>query len=179
MTNIFEGKLIRLRAEEPSDAAIFRNRDLEETESIRSVYQIPFPQPRLDAPQPPKPYEGDSFPFVIETLSGDVVGGIHPHHCNPRWGTFMYGISIFPDHRQKGYAHEAIWLVLRYYFDEKRYQKCSSEIYSFNEASIKLHEGLGFIFEGRQRRMIYTNGEFHDMLFYGITIEEFQAKDQT
>ncbi len=178
MTNIFEGKLIRLRAEKPSDAAIFRNWNREDTESSRLLYEIPFPLPPVETPSPPKSDEGDNFPFVIETLSGEVAGAIHIHDANPRCGTFMYGISILPDHRRKGYAHEAIWLVLRYYFYERRYQKCTVEVYSFNEASAHLHERLGFILEGRLRRMVYTNGAFYDVLFYGITVEEFRAKDQ-
>jgi RimJ/RimL family protein N-acetyltransferase len=180
MTNIFEGKLVRLRAGEASDGAIFRDWDRQETESSRLFYEIPFPQPRLDpnAPASSKSHERDDFPFTIEMLSGEVAGAIHIHDSLPRCGTFMYGVAILPEHRHKGYASEAIWLVLRYFFNEKRYQKCMAEIYSFNEASIALHERLGFILEGRHRRMIYSGGVFHDALFYGITIEEFQVKNQ-
>ncbi|MBA3871789.1 MAG: GNAT family N-acetyltransferase [Anaerolineae bacterium] len=180
MTNIFQGKLVRLRAGEPSEGIIFRNSDREETESARFLYEIPFPQPRLDkrvSPAETKPSQGDNFPFTIETLDGQVAGAIHVHDSNPRCGTFSYGLAILPDHRRKGYAHEAIWLTVRYYFYEKRYQKCTAEVYSFNEASARLHEGLGFTLEGRLRRMVYTNGVFHDSLFYGITVEEFQAKN--
>jgi len=178
MTNIFEGKLVRLRAGEPSEGAIFRDWDREETESGRLLYEIPFPQPRLDenAPAETKPPEGDNFPFTIETLDGIVVGVIHIHDCNSRCGTFMYGLAILPEHRRKGYAFEAVWLALRYYFYERRYQKCTIEIYSFNEASARLHERLGFTLEGRLRRIVYTDGKFHDSLFYGITVEEFRAK---
>lgn len=182
MTNIFEGKLVRLRAGEPSEEAIFRKWEREDTDSARLLYAIPFPLPRLDASALParevKPQDGDNFSFTIETLDGVVAGAIHVHHCNPRCGTFMYGINIFPDHRRKGYAFEAILLALRYYFDERRYQKCTAEVYSFNEASIRLHERLGFTLEGRLRRMVYTGGAFHDSLFYGITCEEFRDKYQ-
>lgn len=180
MTNIFEGKLVRLRAGEPSEGAIFRDWDRQETESSRLLNEIPFPQPRFDpnAPTETKPYERDDFPFTIETLAGEVVGAVHVHDSHPRCGTFMYGLAILPEHRRKDYAYEAIWLVLRYYFNEKRYQKCTAEIYSFNEASIALHERLGFTLEGRLRRMVFSGGAFHDALFYGITIEEFQAKYQ-
>jgi len=38
-----------------------------------------------------------------------------------------------------------------------------------------LHERLGFTLEGRLRRMIYTEGTFHDKLIYGLTQEEFAA----
>ena len=52
-----------------------------------------------------------------------------------------------------------------------------ASVYSFNQPSQKLHESLGFTLEGRLRRMIYTNGEFHDLLMYGITKEEFEAQE--
>ena len=38
---------------------------------------------------------------------------------------------------------------------------------------MRLHERLGFTLEGRLRRMIYSNGQHHDLLYYGITAEEF------
>lgn len=185
MTNIFQGKLVRLRAGEPSEDAIFQNWTREDPDNGRFLYEISFPSPSPSpSPRSSEPaagesrsVDGDNFPFTIETLQGEVAGAIHIHHCNMRCGTFMYGIGILPPHRRKGYAHEAIWLALRYYFDERRYQKCTAEVYSFNEASAKLHEQLGFTLEGRLRRMIYTNGQFHDSLFYGITHEEFRAKN--
>jgi RimJ/RimL family protein N-acetyltransferase len=182
MSKLFQGRLVRLRAGEPFEDVIFRAWNREDTESQRLLYEVPFPLPRLDTQALParevKPHEGDNFPFTIETLDGVVVGAIHIHHCNPRCGTFMYGMSILPEHRRKGYGAEAIWLALRYYFYERRYQKCTAEVYSFNEASARLHERLGFTLEGRLRRMVYTGGTFHDSLFYGMTLEEFQAKDR-
>jgi RimJ/RimL family protein N-acetyltransferase len=180
MTNIFQGKLVRLRAGEPSEGAIFRDWVRDDTESQRLLYRIDFPPPRLAANHSPPgeltPQESDNFPFTIETLNGEMAGAIHIHHCNPRSGTFMYGISLLPVHRRKGYAREAIWLALHYYFYERRYQKCTVEVYSINEASARLHEAMGFTLEGRLRRMVYTGGTYHDVLCYGMTLEEFQVK---
>lgn len=179
--NIFQGERIVLRAGEPSESVLFRNWDRQDTEHNRLIYTIGFPEPQTEAPagETSTTHEGgDNFPFTIATLDGAVAGAIHVHHCNVRCGTFMYGIGIFPEHQHKGYASEAISLVLRYYFDERRYQKCTAEVYSFNEASIKLHERLGFTLEGRLRRMVYTGGSFHDSLFYGITHEEFRDRNR-
>ena len=120
--------------------------------------------------------EDDAFRFQIESLAGELVGTINTHSCNLRCGTFNYGLAIRPDQRRKGYASEAIGLVLAYYFGERRYQKVNAEVYSFNQPSIALHERLGFMLEGRLRRMIYTGGVFHDALVYGLTQEEFAAK---
>ncbi len=83
-------------------------------------------------------------------------GTINTHSCDPRHGTFGYGLAIAREHWRKGYASEAICLVLAYYFRELRYQKVTAHVYAFNEASIRLHEKLGFQLEGRLRRMIFT-----------------------
>ncbi|MEO8392299.1 MAG: GNAT family protein [Chloroflexota bacterium] len=176
MTNIFEGKLVRLRAEEPTDKAAFRRWVQEDTESSRLIYRIPFPESSVQAAAgEPKAPQGDNFDFVIETLGGEVVGGIDPHDCDPRCGTFMYGIGIFPEHRRKGYSSEALRLMLGYLFRERRYQKCTVEVFSFNLPSIRLQERFGFTLEGRLRRTIYSEGAYHDSLFFGMTTEEFET----
>lgn len=41
---------------------------------------------------------------------------------------------------------------------------------------IRLQDSLGFQLEGRLRRMVYTDGGFHDEMVYGLTIEEFREK---
>ncbi|MCO5217357.1 MAG: GNAT family N-acetyltransferase [Thermomicrobiales bacterium] len=38
----------------------------------------------------------------------------------------------------------------------------------------KLHEKLGFVLEGRKRRHGYSHGQFHDMLLFGMTDDEFR-----
>jgi RimJ/RimL family protein N-acetyltransferase len=91
-------------------------------------------------------------------------------------GHFGYGLSIAKDHRRKGYASEAVLLLLRYFFQELRYQKVTIQVASFNQDSIGLHEHLGFQLEGRIRRAGFTGGQYWDELNYGLTVEEFQEK---
>lgn len=176
MPNIFESRLVRLRAPEPADDAPFRQWVREDTESQRTLFRIPFPERRV---QPDDVHHihafGDNFDFIIETLDGVLVGSIDAHGCNPRSGTFEFGIGIFTEHQAKGYGSDALRLLLAYYFYEKRYQKCHSVAYSFNAASIRLHERSGFTLEARLRRMVYSEGAYHDELHYGITAEAFGA----
>jgi RimJ/RimL family protein N-acetyltransferase len=108
-------------------------------------------------------------------LDGPFVGTINTHTCDRRCGTFRYGLGILPQHQRKGYASEAIRLVLRYFFEERRYQKVNADVYSFNEPSIRLHESLGFVLEGRLRRVNFTQGQYHDALMFGMTKEEFEG----
>src|SRR5918997_4412420 len=177
--SIWQGERVRLRAIEPSDweAYFAWNQDDEQS---RRISTIPFPQSaeavrqwaQQEATRKP---EGDAFRFVIENASGEVVGDLATHHCDPRAGALAYGIAIRREHRRNGYAAEAIRLVLRYYFRELRYQKATVTVYSFNEESARLHEKLGFQLEGRIRRTEFTGGALHDKLIYGITAEEFAA----
>ena len=182
MQNIFQGQRIRLRGIESSDWEHFHtwNKD---TESARQSYLIPPPVSsdfvqkwaQEQAQSAPK---GDEYRFAIETVPTDqevaqLVGTLNTHSCDTRNGTFRYGIAIRQEAWRKGYASEAIRIILHYYFAELRYQKCTVDIYEFNEGSIKLHEALGFQHEGRLRRMIYSEGRHWDELVMGITKEEF------
>ncbi|MDX1994440.1 MAG: GNAT family protein [bacterium] len=175
----FEGRLIRLRAVEPSDYDFYVG--WIDSQSERQSYFIDFPQSSVNTREwveneaRRKP-QNDEVRFHIETLDGQSVGTINTHSTNPRWGTFMYGVAVQRQHQGKGYGAEAVEIVLRYFFKERRYQKVNAEVYAFNEGSIRFHERLGFTLEGRMRRMVYTDGAFHDILLYGMTVEEFQAR---
>jgi RimJ/RimL family protein N-acetyltransferase len=116
--------------------------------------------------------------FVVENLEGVNVGGISLHSRDQKNGTFSFGIVIDREHREKGYAEDAVRILLRYGFWERRYQKCNSACLHTNEASIKLHKKLGFVEEGRRRRQVFFNGEHYDDVLFGLTREEFDAKER-
>ncbi|MGH2615273.1 MAG: GNAT family N-acetyltransferase [Thermomicrobiales bacterium] len=177
--SIWQGQRVRLRAIEPADWPVYFawNQDVEQA---RGVDASPFPRSAEAVRQWAQQEatlqrQGDAFRFVIENETGEVVGDLTTHDCDLRVGSFSYGITIRREHRRQGYAAEAIALVLRYYFQEPRYQKVTVGIHSFNEASIRLHEKLGFQAEGRLRRTVFTYGNHFDALIYGLTVEEFTA----
>ena len=113
--------------------------------------------------------------FVIEKLKGDNVGSISYHSRNRKNGTFSFGVVINRAEREKGYAADAVRILLRYGFRERRYQKCNSACVDANTASIRLHEKLGFVEEGRRRRNFFLDGVFCDDVLFGLTREEFDA----
>lgn len=179
MKPYWQGKLVRLRALEPDDAEHFYNLNLER-DTDRSLFMVYPPSSMasqrawVERASQEGFGEGQSFRFIIEALdSGQVVGTIDTHHCDPRVGTFAYGLSVREQYRGRGYASEAILMVLRYYFFELRFQKANPMVYGFNDASKRLHEKLGFVLEGTRRRSAFSNGVFHDVILYGMTIEEF------
>jgi RimJ/RimL family protein N-acetyltransferase len=115
--------------------------------------------------------------FAIETHEGVDVGGMSLHSRSQKNGTFGFGISIGAPHRRKGYATDAVRILLRYCFLERRYQKCNSACVHTNAASIKLHEKLGFVREGRRRRQWFLDGQYYDDLLFGLTREEFDQSE--
>jgi RimJ/RimL family protein N-acetyltransferase len=178
--NYWQGATIRLRAIEPSDAETFHRWNLD-SERARQLDFV-WPPTSLASSQAwtaeaaKRKLVDDAFHWLIEDCQGEPVGTISTHNCEPRNGHFSYGVDVAEEYRGKGYAAEAIRLVLRYYFEELRYHKAIVDVYSFNVASIRLHEKLGFTLEGRLREMIYTRGQYFDQLWYGMTAEEYYAR---
>jgi RimJ/RimL family protein N-acetyltransferase len=179
MRSYWEGSRVRLRAVEPGDWEIHHEWD-QDSEMMRLLDRVHIPRSREGTrrwaeQQALRDPENDNFHFEAETLSGELVGSVNAHDCDRRVGAFEIGIAIRPEHQRKGYATEAIALVLRYYFHELRYQKVNAYIDDRNEPSLRLFQSLGFQLEGRLRRLIYSGGRHYDYIAYGLTIEEFDA----
>jgi RimJ/RimL family protein N-acetyltransferase len=177
--NFWQGKHVRLRSVEPSDAAIFFEWKLDSEITRNMKWKILPPESQTQVGREieehsQKKFGADSFLWVIEDDTCKAAGSIRTHTCNPHNGTFSYGISIAREHHRKGYATEAIQLILRYYFGELRYQKVNAQILCCNDASIALHKKLGFVREGMLRRMTFTDGNYYDMYWYGMTKEEWE-----
>lgn len=175
MSSHWQGKKLRLRAMLPSDGPLFESFDDDISRQVDAVH-FPQSQQRFQSwfdNELTRERDDNSFRWIAENLEGELVGTIDTFDCNRRFGTFKYGLALAPQHQAKGYAREMIFLVLRYYFHELRYQKVTPHVYSFNESSIKLHEGLGFKREGQLRNMVFSHGNFYDEIFYGMTRDEF------
>lgn len=174
----WKGSKLRLRSIQLNDIELF---DLFDDEEDKFVDVIHFPQTtdtrkRWIESELNKQKSGDGYLWIAEDSNSKPVGIINTFACIRRHGTFKYAMTVGKPFRGNGYAREMILMVLRYYFLELGYQKVTPNVYSFNKVSIKLHEKLGFIKEGQLRSMIYTNGNYHDELYYGMTKGEFEMK---
>lgn len=181
--DIWQGDKVRLRALEPDDWVAFHEND-RDSEVARLCYEIPIPQSREAARQWAEAASAvvapdDAMRLVVENRANEVVGTINTFESSRRNGTFKYGVAILRAHWGKGYATEAIQLLLRYFFLELRYQKATVHIYEFNEASLKLHAKLGFIVEGRLRQMQFSGGKHWDEYVLGITADEYNMHMKT
>lgn len=179
--NYWQGSRIRLRGLEPEDWQSFYNWNQDSyTQQYLDKIWFPGSQEMVRAWAKDKSLqkgEGDQFFFVIEELSTkEVAGSINTHHCDKDNGHFAYGLGVIATKRQRGYASEAILMVLRYFFQELRYNKVTVGIYEHNEASQILHQRLGFTQEGRLRSMIFQHGRYWDSIQMGMLREEFEER---
>ena len=177
--NFWETERIRLRAVEAEDWEVHYHWNMD-SDMQRDLSQLQFPgnkartknwaeEASIKAP------DGDNFHMEIESLeTQEIIGIVAVHHADRRNGTFQFGVAIRKEFQRKGFATEAIVLLLRYFFDELRYQKCHVDIHGWNETSMRLHEKLGFVKEGQIRRANYAMGKYYDKYIYGITLEEFR-----
>lgn len=175
--SIWEGKKVRLRAFEPSDGVYnFDSWNDSETLKYRDVPKLPASKhiasyfAQKDAEKGPI---GQEAHLIIEDLNGEIVGDIGVSDCDPKGGSFLLGLEIKKEHRRKGYASEAVLLVLRYYFYAQRYHKAWTSVYSFNEPSLALFKKLQFEQEGIQREVGFLNGGYYDKVLFGMTETRF------
>lgn len=176
----WQGAKIRLRALASDDAD---NRFAQSLDSIsREEFNIGIELPTTVELQKTwlDKYGGckqvnDMIAFALETHEQEYAGLVTMHSIDERHGKFSFSVLVDRPYRKRGYAEEAVRLILKYGFMERRLHKCNSACASYNTASIQLHRKLGFIQEGTLRKEWFFNGKHHDELIFGMTLEEYNA----
>ena len=70
--------------------------------------------------------------------------------------------------RGKGFGKAMLAESIDYAFNEMNMHRLTAEVYEYNESSIALLKSLGFSEEGRLKEAKFHNGEFWDIIVYGI-----------
>jgi ribosomal-protein-alanine N-acetyltransferase len=83
------------------------------------------------------------------------------------------GYWLIPEVHREGYGSEAVSLAIDYVFDEYNTQAVGAKTFDFNDASRGLLESLGFSEEGCLRKFRFVNGDYHDMIYYGLLRSEW------
>lgn len=76
--------------------------------------------------------------------------------------------------RTKGLATDAWMTLMKYAFDELRLNRVNGCALTYNKASLRVCEKVGFKVEGVQRQAVYKNGEFIDMVMMGCLKSDYQ-----
>lgn len=76
-------------------------------------------------------------------------------------------------YQRKGFASEAVQLILEHAFNDLGLERVESKIFKNNVSSIKLHEKNGFSKEGVLRNYFFKNGSYNDITIMSILREEY------
>ncbi len=114
----------------------------------------------------------ETHAWLVAESEGEVVGYAYacPHRARPayRWSVDV-SVYIASSHRGEGVGrglYEALFAALR----ERRFQVACAGITLPNEASVALHEGLGFALVGTYRRIGWKAGAWRDVGWWQLEL---------
>ncbi len=106
------------------------------------------------------------------SVDSDIIGLIELRE--KQQGVAELGIWIHPDFHGKGYGTEACELLIKYAFNERRYDRIMARAFESNDASQRVWEKLGFTDEGRLRNHVFRDGSYEEVFVYGLLKEEWK-----
>lgn len=170
--NTLLGKNIKLRALEKEDLNFLYQ--IENNESFWQVSntQTPFSKymlklylenAHLDI------YQAKQLRLIIEENSTNLqVGMIDLFDFNPKHKRAGIGILIHPDFQEKGYAFEALSLLINYTFTHLDLHQLYANITDDNNKSISLFEKNNFVKTGIKKDWIFTNNNYKNEILYQL-----------
>ena len=99
---------------------------------------------------------------------GERVGMVELNEIDWDRGRAEVAFWIAPEHQSAGHGRDALVPLIDYAFDQLRLHKLVAEAFASNEASTRLLESVGFEREGRLREEEYVDGEWIDVIRYGL-----------
>ncbi len=169
-----EGKLVRLRAPEPEDLDLLYR--WENDPEVWPVSNTLTPFSRYVLRQYLENAHKDIFEqkqvrFMIDLREDPhrTVGTIDLFAFDPMHRRAGIGILIKElSDRGKGYAGEALDLLLSYCFTTLQLHQVYCNITVDNEASIRLFRSRGFVQTGRKKEWLLRDGHWIDELFFQL-----------
>jgi RimJ/RimL family protein N-acetyltransferase len=108
--------------------------------------------------------------LMIETTDGDLVGSVswHTVHHGPSAAcrAINIGISLFPEHRRRGYGSAAQRLLAEYLFSTRLIERVEASTDIENIAEQRALAKAGFSREGVLRHAQFRSGDWRDVVIY-------------
>jgi ribosomal-protein-alanine N-acetyltransferase len=167
---LLEGRTVNLKVVEKEDLPLlleWRN-NLE----FNGRYDpLPVQRSRAEFEKKYDSASSDQQHFFIEKKDGSKIGYIGTHLFG---GLLEVGYALVPAERGRGYATEAVKIMVDYLFLSRDIVRIGSATHVENKASQKVLENAGFTREGTERKGMYVWGEWADVYVYSILREEWK-----
>ncbi len=90
-------------------------------------------------------------------------------------GYVRLGIGA-PENRRKGYGSQALSMLLRYAFGELNLYRVTAVVPAYNEGALRLFQKFGFTEEIRRRQALNRDGQFWDLVSFGLLNAEWREQ---
>lgn len=107
-----------------------------------------------------------------DNILGEITFRNLPHRHALDIGYIIFDIK----HRNRGIATEALQLFTQYLFETRHIYRLELSIVVGNEASKKVAQKCGFIYEGISRKAYYLHGQFVDLETYSLLREDIARR---
>jgi RimJ/RimL family protein N-acetyltransferase len=164
---LLEGKIVNLRVVEKEDLPLLHEWD---DNPARGEFEQLTEQTKADLERLYDTLK-DSQWFFIEKKDGTKIGNI-AHLLSA--GEVEVGYFVVLDERKKGYATEAIMIMVDYLFLSKDIERIQAKADPENIASCKALEKAGFKREGILRKTFFSRGKWKDDCMFSILREEWK-----
>lgn len=111
---------------------------------------------------------------IANLMTGEYLGQCDLMNITSYSHKAEMAIVLGPEHRGKGYASEAIDLLLELAFDHMNLNRIYLRVFTENQPAIKCYDRCGFVREGMLRQDYYSYGEYHDVIMMGILRDEWR-----
>jgi RimJ/RimL family protein N-acetyltransferase len=176
---MIDGKLIRLRALEPTDAdkAFQWINDREVTQFLMARYPWSLSAEREFITESARRIDFADVRFAIETRPESVhIGMCGLHRVRPEDRNAELGIMIGnKSYWDGGYGTDAMLTLLHFAFEQMNLHKVALGVFEFNHRAQAVYRKCGFIEEGRFREDLYQDGRYVDVIRMSVLRREFEA----
>ncbi len=171
---MLEGSKIDLKVVEKEEIPQFL--ELTNRPEFWGPYESPFQRSKAETEKGFDEWKGAKR-FFIQRKDGTRVGIIIQFEVVPGLGTqfgLEIGYAVSREERGKGFAMEAVSLLLDYSFLTTQATRVQAHTDVRNVASQRVLEKAGFTKEGINRQSYFANGELHDMFVLSILRKEWK-----
>jgi len=177
---MFTTERLRLRAYQPTDEVILLAlyNDPLVASNITHDFVVPVNSDRFDHVKK-LIKESAMFCIIEELQSGFFVGftlflPVNEHkNRNATWG-----IALLPSHWHKGYGWEVGSFMVDYAFRHLASHRVTLTVVDGNDRAVALYKRIGFVEEGKTRKLVWINGGWRDLIHMGILEDEWAALKQ-
>ncbi len=163
-----------------ADALSVIGNDPDVSYNMVDLQRIPSPFSKADAQRfiniaSREQMDSSGLHFGIRLKVGDLVGAsMMKLDLKNKSCEIAYWIGR--DYRRKGYAREAVRLMLDFAFNRLKLNRVQADSLASNDASLGLLNSLGFTKEGTRRQRLYHNGAFIDDITLSLLKSEYSDK---